>query len=150
MQPGGNTGPTFLQILIWDVTTEMAEWYRASANGAVDSGVIPSRVKPMTLKLLFAASLLDVQHYRDSVKNKPASLLVLPLGRALWSIDFFIFILLSPESGGGAMRRTNSDSLRNCLCFSGWIFLLRLAAGQISPSRDNHCEACYPRTQQRD
>ena len=32
-------------------------------------------------------------------------------------IDFFIFILLSRESGGGAMRRTNPDSLRSCLCF---------------------------------
>ena len=31
--------------------------------------------------------------------------------------DFFIFILLSRESDGGAMRRTNPDSLRSCLCF---------------------------------
>ena len=37
----------------------------------------------MTLKLVFTASLLDVQHLRDSVKNKPASLLVVPLGKAL-------------------------------------------------------------------
>ena len=34
---------------------------RASASGAVDLGLIPSRVKPMTLKLLLTASLLDVQ-----------------------------------------------------------------------------------------
>ena len=34
-----------------------------------------------------------------------------------WLIDFFIFILLSRESDGGAMRRTNPDSLRSCLCF---------------------------------
>ena len=39
----------------------------------------------MTLKLVFTASLLDVQHERDSVKNKPASLLV-PLGKALSGI----------------------------------------------------------------
>ena len=39
----------------------MAEWYRASASVAGDSGLIPSRVKPMTLNLLFTASLLDVQ-----------------------------------------------------------------------------------------
>ena len=32
---------------------------RASASGAVDSGLIPSRIKPMTLKLVFTASLLD-------------------------------------------------------------------------------------------
>ena len=35
---------------------------RASASGAVDLGLIPSRVKPMTLKLVFTASLLDAQH----------------------------------------------------------------------------------------
>ena len=35
----------------------------------------------MTLKLVFTASLLDVQH-RNSVKNKPASLFV-SLGKAL-------------------------------------------------------------------
>ena len=34
-----------------------------------------------------------------------------------FDFDFFIFILLSRESGGGAMRRTNPDSLRSCLCF---------------------------------
>ena len=33
---------------------------RASAPGGVDLGVIPSRVKPMTLKLVFTASLLDL------------------------------------------------------------------------------------------
>ena len=31
--------------------------------------------------------------------------------------DFFIFILLSRESDGGAMRRTNPDSLRSYLLF---------------------------------
>ena len=34
----------------------------ASASEAVDLGLIPSRVKPMTLKLLFTASLLDALH----------------------------------------------------------------------------------------
>ena len=37
----------------------------------------------MTLKLVFTASLLDAQQQRDSVENKPASLLVVPLGKAL-------------------------------------------------------------------
>ena len=37
----------------------------------------------MTLKLIFTASLLDAQHQRDSVDNKPASLLAMPLGKAL-------------------------------------------------------------------
>ena len=40
----------------------------------------------MTLKLVFTASLLDAQHYRDSVENKPASSLVVPLGKALSGI----------------------------------------------------------------
>ena len=42
---------------------------RASASAVVDSGLIPTRVKPMALKLVFTASLLDTQHERDSVKN---------------------------------------------------------------------------------
>ena len=40
----------------------------------------------MALKLVFTASLLDAQQYRDSVENKPASLLVVPLGKALSGI----------------------------------------------------------------
>ena len=35
---------------------------RASASEAVDSGSIPSRVKPMTMKLVITAPLLDAQH----------------------------------------------------------------------------------------
>ena len=35
---------------------------RASASGAVDSGLIPSRVSTNDLKLVFTASLLDPQH----------------------------------------------------------------------------------------
>ena len=35
---------------------------RAFASESVDLGLITSRVKPMTLKLLFKASLLDAQH----------------------------------------------------------------------------------------
>ena len=33
---------------------------RASASGAVDSGLIPSRVKPMTLKLVFTVFCLTL------------------------------------------------------------------------------------------
>ena len=65
----------------------MAEWHRASAAGAVDLSLIPSRVKPMTSNLVFTPSLLDVQHQRDSVENKPASSLVVPLGMALSGIS---------------------------------------------------------------
>ena len=38
-----------------------------STRGAVTSGLIPSRVKPITLKLVFRASLLDAQHYKGAV-----------------------------------------------------------------------------------
>ena len=53
---------------------------RASASGGVDLGLIPSRVKPMTLKSQLPC------YERDSVKNKRASLLVVPLGKALSGI----------------------------------------------------------------
>ena len=69
-----------------NLTAQMAEWYRASVSCAVDSGLIPNRVKPMILKLVFTPSLLDAQHFRDSVKSKPASLLVVPLEKALSGI----------------------------------------------------------------
>ena len=36
---------------------------RAFASGAVDWSLIPSLVKPMALKLVFTASLLDAQYY---------------------------------------------------------------------------------------
>ena len=45
----------------------------APNSAGVDSSLIPSRVKPMILKLVFTASLLDAQHYKDSVENKPPS-----------------------------------------------------------------------------
>ena len=35
---------------------------KVSASGAVDLGLIPSRVKPIALKLVFTAFLLDAQH----------------------------------------------------------------------------------------
>ena len=44
------------------LTAQTAEWYGASVSGAVDLGLIPIRVKLMTLKLVFTASLLDAQH----------------------------------------------------------------------------------------
>ena len=50
-----------LSLFLLRLTAQMAEWYRASVSGAVDSGMIPNRVKPMTLKLVFTASQLDAQ-----------------------------------------------------------------------------------------
>ena len=60
---------------------------RASASGAVDLGLIPSRIQLMTIKLVFTAFLLDAQHYRNNVANKSASLLVVSLGKALNGIN---------------------------------------------------------------
>ena len=62
---------------------------RTSASGTVDCGLIPSRVKPMTLKLVCTASVLDAQHCGSSVENKPSSLLGVPLGKALNEISPF-------------------------------------------------------------
>ena len=63
---------------------------RASTSGAADVGLIPSLVKPMTLKLAFTASLFDAQHYRDSVENKLASLVVVPMREVLRGIPPFL------------------------------------------------------------
>ena len=76
----------------------MAEWVRASALGAVDSGLIPSRVKPMTLKLVFTAFLLDAQHQRDNVENKPASLLVVQLEKAQAGSPILVGIQMAGNS----------------------------------------------------
>ena len=64
---------------------------RASASGAIDLGLIPSRVKPMTSKLVFTAFPLDAQHQKDSVENKQASLLVVPWKNALCEIPLLLF-----------------------------------------------------------
>ena len=55
---------------------------RASVSVAVDLSLIPGRVKPMTLKLVFIASLLDAQYKKGGVKKNPASSHVVPLVRA--------------------------------------------------------------------
>ena len=68
---------------------------RAFASGAVDSGLIPGCVKPMTLKLVFTASLLDAQHHGNSLENKSASVLVLLLENT--------FSGISPSSCGRQM-----------------------------------------------
>ena len=43
----------------------------------------------MTLKLVFTAFLLDVQHFRDSEEKASASSLVVPLEKALNSLTEF-------------------------------------------------------------
>ena len=57
---------------------------RASASQLVDLGFIPLvESYQKTLKMVFIASLLGAQHLREVVENKPASLLVVSLGKAL-------------------------------------------------------------------
>ena len=47
---------------------------------------MPSRVIPKDLKMVFTASLLGAQQNRNGVENKPASLLVVSLGKTLKEI----------------------------------------------------------------
>ena len=49
----------------------------------VYSSLISNRVSPITLKLLFTASLFDARHYGDIGKNKPVGLIAVQLGKAL-------------------------------------------------------------------
>ena len=61
----------------------MAEWYKAFTSKSVDLGFDSMLGQTNDLKLVFTASLLDVQHLSDSAENKPASLLVVSLGKAI-------------------------------------------------------------------
>ena len=57
---------------------------RASASQSVDQGFIPLvESYQKTLKMASTASLLGVRHLRKVVENKPASSLVVSLGKAL-------------------------------------------------------------------
>ena len=57
---------------------------RASASQSVDQGFIPLvESYQNTLKMASAASLLGVPHLGKVVENKPASSLVVSLGKAL-------------------------------------------------------------------
>ena len=57
---------------------------RASALQSVDLVFIfQVESHQKTLKMVSTASLLGARHIRDSVENKPASLLVVSLGKAL-------------------------------------------------------------------
>ena len=57
---------------------------RASASQSVDLGLIPLvESYQKTLKMVSIASLLGTRHLLEVVENKPASLLVLSLGKAL-------------------------------------------------------------------
>ena len=57
---------------------------RASASQSVDLGFIPLvESYQKTLKMVFTASLLGARHLGEVVENKPASSLVVSLGKAL-------------------------------------------------------------------
>ena len=59
---GGNIAKSndFLKsLLLPSLSSSDGRVVKAYASVTVDSGLIPSRVKPMTLKLLFTTSLLD-------------------------------------------------------------------------------------------
>ena len=63
----------------------MAEWYRASASGSVDLG-FDSESGQTNDFIIGIHSFPAFKHLRDSVENKPASLLVVPLEKALSGI----------------------------------------------------------------
>ena len=86
---------------------------RASVSQSVDLGFIPLvKSYQKTLKIVFTAFLFGVRHLGDVVESKPASSLVVSLGKALygtpqpfvkdrWPVNFFyfaIFILRLRES----------------------------------------------------
>ena len=52
----------FMSNTIPNSLTLISEWYERPALVAIDSGLIPSRVRPMTSKLLFTAFPLDNHH----------------------------------------------------------------------------------------
>ena len=57
---------------------------RASASQSVDLGFIPLvESYQKTLKMVSTAALLGVRHLREVAENKPASSLVVSLGKAL-------------------------------------------------------------------
>ena len=85
---------------------------RTPASGSVNSGLIPSRVEPVTFELVFTASLLGVQHQRDVVKNKPAGLLVVPSQKALHGI-------LPSQCGRQMAGRSPASSLLRFLAIGG-------------------------------
>ena len=62
---------------------------RESASEAI--GVIPSLVKPITLKLVVTVSLLEILPYGENVENKPASLLVAEMGIYRDNLSAIIF-----------------------------------------------------------
>ena len=52
----------FFYLITFQLNNSGGQVDKASATGAVDLDLIPGRVKPTTLKLIFIASLLDAQH----------------------------------------------------------------------------------------
>ena len=53
--------PKFNRLSKYASTAAYGQVVGASTQAALHSGLIPSRVKPMTIKLAFTASLLDAQ-----------------------------------------------------------------------------------------
>ena len=54
---------------------------RACASGAVDSSLIPSRVKPMALNVVFTASLLDVSALKRQCVEQAGKLACCAIGK---------------------------------------------------------------------
>ena len=72
--------------------------YKASASGAIDSGLIPIQIKPMSWKFVFTAFILDAQLLMSIVANKLASLLVVLFGKAFSLISHLKMVGKWPTS----------------------------------------------------
>ena len=51
-----------LKLYLTTLNSSNGREVKTFASGAVNSGLMPSQIKPMTLKVVFTASLLDAQH----------------------------------------------------------------------------------------
>ena len=59
--------------------------------------------------MVFTASLLGAQQNKDSVENKPASLLVDSLGKALNGMLQVVGLIFMWQTGSGAKHSTRRD-----------------------------------------
>ena len=96
----GDAAICSLSLLLFQASafTLLIRVITAFVSGAGDLSLISRLVQPMTIKLVFTASLLDAQHHRESVGDKSGGVLV-PLEKAFGGI---------PSSYSGRQMAGNS------------------------------------------
>ena len=78
---------------------------RVFANGLIDRGSIPGRVKPKTQKMLLDASLFNIQHYKIMIKGKVEQ------SRKLTSAHPLHFSVVAIEKGAFGLPSTKVTNL---------------------------------------